>query len=173
MVANSGKGVPLSVWSRVGTKLYAHESSSLLEEDVPRSSTIDVCVGTVTPRASTRSFLFDVAAGTSSSSSSSLKRSTFREISFVISPPDANVRVHPKQSHVATKIHAFIKRRTVSGFDENQHPAFFSVPIASFSWKTMTRTTQIKMTRRPLRHYEKTTRATTNTALTATANLFT
>ncbi|CAL6358378.1 unnamed protein product [Bathycoccus prasinos] len=110
-VANSGKGMPLNVWSRVGTKLYAHESSSLLEEDASTKFN-DRCLcwnGNASSFYSEFS-LFDVAAGTSSSSSSSLKRSTFREISFVISPPDANVRVHPRNSRMSRQRYASLSR---------------------------------------------------------------
>ena len=110
-VANSGKGMPLSVWSRVGTKLYAHESSSLLEEDASTKFN-GRCLSWNDNASSFYSefSLFDVAAGTSSSSSSSLKRSTFREISFVISPPDANVRVHPRNSRMSRQRYASLSR---------------------------------------------------------------
>ena len=63
-MANSGKEMSLNVWSRVGTKLYAHESSLPLLDgnDGITDSAADVCVGTVIARAFTRSFLFDVGA---------------------------------------------------------------------------------------------------------------
>jgi len=110
-VANSGKGMPLSVWSRVGTKLYAHESSSLLEEDAStKFNARCLCWNGNASSFYSEFSLFDVATVTSSSSSSSLKRSTFREISFVISPPDANVRVHPRNSRMSRQRYTSLSR---------------------------------------------------------------
>ena len=95
-MANSGKEMSLNVWSRVGTKLYAHESSlpSLDGNDSASTGFSGRCLCWNSNGSSFYSefSLFDVGADLSSSS----KSSTFREFSFVIAPPDANVRVHPR-----------------------------------------------------------------------------
>jgi len=109
-VANSDADMSLTVWSRVGTKLYAYESSSLPQSQEHHASTKFngrcLCWNGNASSLYSEFSLIDVATGTSST----LKSGTFREISFVIAPPDANVRVHPRSSRPSRHRYASLSR---------------------------------------------------------------
>jgi hypothetical protein len=109
-VANSDADMSLTVWSRVGTKLYAYESSSLPQSQDHHASTKFngrcLCWNGNASSLYSEFSLIDVATGTSST----LKSGRFREISFVIAPPDANVRVHPRSSRPSRHRYASLSR---------------------------------------------------------------
>ena len=93
-VANRDSQMSLNVWSRVGTRLYAYESNF----SEPKKTTTTFNGRCLCWNGSASCFYSDFSLFDISLAEEEDGKSKFREIKFVIAPPDSNVRVHPRNA---------------------------------------------------------------------------